>query len=154
MEPELPYQRNCLACFMPQISGMLTTGQNNPQTGPTAPLCPKELFAKIRKQLATRLMTIGLKLKIQFRINITMLLSAPIEIPSFYLCNCSPSLFYKYPLPVFPNLRHLPEIMIPKELFFMVSNKCLLPHTLKGLLHFRLTFALQLQDDLIIIQAH
>lgn len=42
--------------------GMLKTGQNNLWTGPRSTFCLKELFAKIRKQLTTRLMTIGLKI--------------------------------------------------------------------------------------------
>ena len=51
MEPELPFQRNCLARLIPQTFGMLKQ-QNNLWAGPKATLCPKEMLTKIiRKQI-------------------------------------------------------------------------------------------------------
>lgn len=54
-------------------------------------------------------MTAGLKIKTLFMINITDNITVPIEMPSFYCCNCSPVLSHKYLLLLFPNRNIIPS---------------------------------------------
>ena len=152
MEVELPHQRNCLSGLMSQISGMFMENIGL-WTGPKPPCALwKNCLQRQQESNYDGYWTAKLdrteKLKTLFRINIAML-SAPIEVFSFYSYNCSPSLSQKYPLSLSPsqNIIWASASIVDSWIAILINlNKYLLDLTLKGLFIFKLTIISQFRN--------
>lgn len=63
MEPELPCQKNCLACLIPQTFGMLKQDKITFRLGLKQPCVPKNCKDSKKVDMTTRLIIIGQKIK-------------------------------------------------------------------------------------------
>lgn len=63
MATELPCQRNCLACLMPQIFGVLKQDKITFGLGLKQPCVPKNCQDNKEADMTTRLITTGQKIK-------------------------------------------------------------------------------------------
>lgn len=106
--------------------------QNSLWTGPKATRCPKEVVCQDNKVgiVTTGLMVPEQKSTTLFRISVTILCYLPQQ-------KCLPFIYVVVPLSFLVNalcLCLLPESAHSEQLFLLISDTCLLPFTLKGLL--------------------